>query len=779
MAFYYSASERAFFSSELMSVDAMPADRVSVTDSAYKQLMADQVAGKLIRTGSGNAPESVDQGLAAATRFGDVSFGKVTSTSIDLNGSGDVSGSWTVHGTLSAQGGLTVTDITATGTTTVVGLNAGNISASGTLAVNGNTTMTGKLTANGGVSTKALTATSLDLNGNGDVSGTLAVHGKTTLEDVQANGDVTVGGLLQVTGTATFKGAVTVPEPTNSGHAARKADVDALTTLTDDGVKVVGTPDYNALTDPGFYHCNSTGSQNGPGGAHKLIVLTVGGTTPKHITQVTFPITNNNHTCPAMRFMDSNGNWSDWEKIALTVSNEDLSARSLVLAGNALIGYKGDSASSVPNFGFEVEDYTKGDTPSKEITARYFLYGKGQSAVAIGALAGLMFGVNPDKSTFARLRAYKNQNGQSTSGGIDVTCDANGNFSALAPKTADTATGNEIAVASFTKEFGGLNYGVGGTTGTAIDSSTLWPSRDMNDIDKTGVYTMSGSWSNSPLGEESQVATGILYHAQRRFNAGTVAWQIMVTQFKENVFFYRIKNNGGIWSKWFDLIVNGQVNPNFAGLTTNGLVTINHSSIGTCQIMPDVEMGVIPSSAKFSGFEVRDKNNKRLAFIQFSVRQDGRREFEICVSNNDISADARIKVGYDQSTGSFYSSAPHPVTDSNDNSIATTGFSIGKEGNRGNCAGFEVPVVQATALTINERSRDSNLVTGAVKITVSNGAANQSWTKTVAISNASATISLGSSWKWYGGAAPDISANCVLVLHWCSTFGLASLLVTS
>lgn len=208
MAFYYSASERAFFSSELMSVDAMPADRVSVTDSAYKQLMADQVAGKLIRTGSGNAPESVDQGLAAATRFGDVSFGKVTSTSIDLNGSGDVSGSWTVHGTLNAQGGLTVTDITATGTTTVVGLNAGNISASGTLAVNGNTTMTGKLTANGGVSTKALTATSLDLNGNGDVSGTLAVHGKTTLEDVQANGDVTVGGLLQVTGETTLRGGI-------------------------------------------------------------------------------------------------------------------------------------------------------------------------------------------------------------------------------------------------------------------------------------------------------------------------------------------------------------------------------------------------------------------------------------------------------------------------------------------------------------------------------------------------------------------------------------------
>ena len=84
MAYYYSASERAFFSSELMSVDAMPSDKVAVADQAYKQLMADQVAGKLIRTGSGNAPESVDQGLTAATRFGDVSFGKVTGTNLDI-----------------------------------------------------------------------------------------------------------------------------------------------------------------------------------------------------------------------------------------------------------------------------------------------------------------------------------------------------------------------------------------------------------------------------------------------------------------------------------------------------------------------------------------------------------------------------------------------------------------------------------------------------------------------------------------------------------------------
>ena len=207
MAYYYSAAERAFFSSELMSVDAMPSDKVAVADQTYKQLMADQVAGKLIRTGSGNAPESVDQGLTAATRFGDVSFGKVTGTNLDINGNGDVSGTFvvggavTIKGSLNAQGGLNVTSITATGTSTLAAVNATNISASGTLKVNGSSTLQA-------VSAKKVTATELDLNGNGDVSGNLVVHGKTTLEALQANGDVNVGGLLKVTGQATHNSRI-------------------------------------------------------------------------------------------------------------------------------------------------------------------------------------------------------------------------------------------------------------------------------------------------------------------------------------------------------------------------------------------------------------------------------------------------------------------------------------------------------------------------------------------------------------------------------------------
>ena len=563
MAYYYSASERAFFSSELMSTDAMPSDKVAVADQTYKQLMADQVAGKLIRTGSGNAPESVDQGLTAATRFGDVSFGKVTGTSLDINGNGDVSGTFqfggavTIKGALKAQGGLNVTSITATGTSTLAAVNATNISASGTLKVNGATTLQA-------VSAKKVTATELDLNGNGDVSGNLVVHGKTTLEALQANGDATIGGLLKVTGSAQLNGGGTVKAPgetvndssivpaswvwnamlryglggglntspsgstneafgssdlndwdksgfysvsftdgqnTPTGQASWtgvllalmrrwetgtsglqivpngsafwyrtrsnsawnpwhvlatqdyvQTQVNSLTTLTDDGVKTVTNADYNTLTAPGFYHCNSTGQQNGPGGANKLLVLATANDPPKHITQVTFPIYNTGKYCPAIRYMDGEGNWSSWEKIALVESNNVLNAAGLWLTASAMIKYPGASSGSIPNFGFEVEDYVKGDDLSKAINARYLVYGKDQSGVALGALGGMIVGVEQTKKTWARLYAYRNQNGVATADYIGILANPDGTYETRSPHPVTSSNDSSIATTKWVND---------------------------------------------------------------------------------------------------------------------------------------------------------------------------------------------------------------------------------------------------------------------------------------------------------------------------------------
>ena len=212
-----------------------------------------------------------------------------------------------------------------------------------------------------------------------------------------------------------------------------QSQIDALTTLTDDGLKVVSNPNYNNLTDPGFYHCNSTGQQNGPGGVNKLLVLTVKGETPKYITQVAFPNSYGLTNCPAIRYMDSSGAWSAWQKIALVESESVLKASALWLNASAMIKYPGASSSSIPNFGFEVEDYVKGDDLSKAINARYLVYGKDQSGVAMGALGGMIVGVEQTKKTWARLYAYKNQNGVATADYIGILANPDGTYETRSP----------------------------------------------------------------------------------------------------------------------------------------------------------------------------------------------------------------------------------------------------------------------------------------------------------------------------------------------------------
>lgn len=100
-------------------------------------------------------------------------------------------------------------------------------------------------------------------------------------------------------------------------------------------------------------------------------------------------------------------------------------------------------------------------------------------------------------------------------------------------------------------------------------------------------------------------------------------------------------------------------------------------------------------------------------------------------------------------------------------------------GSRGNVAGYENLQSQSSALTVSNTTRDGCCITGAVKITVNNGSSGQTWTKTIGITNASASVTLGSSWKWVGGSQPDIVANCVLVVHWCGTFGIANIVSPS
>ena len=102
---------------------------------------------------------------------------------------------------------------------------------------------------------------------------------------------------------------------------------------------------------------------------------------------------------------------------------------------------------------------------------------------------------------------------------------------------------------------------------------------------------------------------------------------------------------------------------------------------------------------------------------------------------------------------------------------------IAMSGSRGTLAGYNTPASSSSALTIDASSNDDIIASSAIAITVSNGSSGQSWVKTVAIANASTTITLGSSWNWVGGLAPKVVAKSVLILKWTGSFGLANLVV--
>ena len=448
MAYYYSASERAFFSSELMSVDAMPSDKVAVADQAYKQLMADQVAGKLIRTGSGNAPESVDQGLTAATRFGDVSFGKVTGTNLDINGNGDVSGTFvvggavTIKGSLNAQGGLNVTSITATGTSTLAAVNATNLSLSGTLKVNGSSTLQA-------VSAKKITATEIDLNGSMDASGNVVVHGKTTLEALQANGDVNVGGLLKVTGSASLSGGGTVKMPADYVNTSdivpaswvwkliRRYGLAGGINTAVDVSDAYPSRDLNDVDATGFYTCSSNVA-NSPKGeeAQTFTGLLIHVHRRFAAGPVAWQMCVQQTTPNVIFYRIKNGSvWSEWLKIA---QDDDV----VHLDGSeTIVGEK-----SIKNHINLIRAVNKGDKSTISHRQIKWLDPNGESMGLISLRTGT------DGSTRLEFYAYKNESGNTSEAAhffIEVT--ETGVARCYLPATADNATSEEGVTARWAR----------------------------------------------------------------------------------------------------------------------------------------------------------------------------------------------------------------------------------------------------------------------------------------------------------------------------------------
>lgn len=127
------------------------------------------------------------------------------------------SGAITSLGIINANAGISTTTMTASGLITANGgissttlSTSGNATIGGTLGVTSTTTLTGALTANGGIS-----ATNVGTTGNITVGGTLTSTGLITANggisttSMSTTGNFTVGGTLGVTSTTTLTGALT------------------------------------------------------------------------------------------------------------------------------------------------------------------------------------------------------------------------------------------------------------------------------------------------------------------------------------------------------------------------------------------------------------------------------------------------------------------------------------------------------------------------------------------------------------------------------------------
>ena len=106
---------------------------------------------------------------------------------------------------------------------------------------------------------------------------------------------------------------------------------------------------------------------------------------------------------------------------------------------------------------------------------------------------------------------------------------------------------------------------------------------------------------------------------------------------------------------------------------------------------------------------------------------------------------------------------------------ANADYAVKKSGSRGVLGGFQTANVVSSNLVINQDSSDNTRLTNASDITVENGSANTSWTKTVTIANSDTTVTLAESWVWKSDNPPTITDNCVLVCHWCNDIGIATI----
>ena len=108
----------------------------------------------------------------------------------------------------------------------------------------------------------------------------------------------------------------------------------------------------------------------------------------------------------------------------------------------------------------------------------------------------------------------------------------------------------------------------------------------------------------------------------------------------------------------------------------------------------------------------------------------------------------------------------------------TADAKVAISGNRGVLAGHAEPTTINYSSSIDGSSGDDMRYTGQEPnmVSVANGQVDETWVKTISFETDTASVVLGSSWRWSNGEAPVIKSKSVLVLYWNGTFGIANLI---
>lgn len=517
----------------------------------------------------------------------------------------------TISGNLVVNGSTTLKKLTAS----ELDLN-GNADVSGTLKVAGATTLTGKLTANGGVTTKALTATNLDLNGNGDVSGSLTVHG-----DLNAQGGLNVTDI-------TATGATT------------------LVNLNAANITATGTLKVNGAT-------TLTG-----------LLAANGGVTTKKVTATELDLNGNG---------DVSGNLNVGGLLQVTGS----------IWSDGTIYSRKDRAfeAYAPNFDVKT-------TPSNEFqwwplnvydknyaTAAVLKYIKetdGRSQIILADIAypngtahwsQISVGHNADGSAFFATGCPA-----TFSGGIYVS---GGGLTLTGTMTATGSIASQSVVRAVRFDTSGSSGNVirtnvkGATKGQTPSSNinTYWGIYDEHGV--AGAANQLAAISHVLGSGGSSVVNISAYKNDPSVQSNstlTVGWNASGERY--------VETNGSL------TVANG-IKVEAGGVDSSGPF-ITHSTVGLDIQRSDLDPSTMPSAEKnLWHCRIKDKDGRTVSMLKYMQHKSGRQTtlLDACFYKPDGSiVYCGVTVGFDFDGTPLATLTQSPVTESNDNSIATTAW---------------------------------------------------------------------------------------------------------